>query len=155
MKVQEYFKKGQEVWVITGQGIKKAVYWRLENINGRFRWVYLGEIENYKDDYGNTKSCDEFPESKVFTSREAAVEFLRTGKTEDLKAVKTHESLFNPGEVGYRIGRGGVESERFESVRWRIGQFEYHTNGGGAAVYPERGRWFRTREEAVEALLAM
>lgn len=158
MKVKEYFKKGQEVWIITGQGIKKGSYFRLESTRDGVnnRWVYIKDLVDYKNEYGVTAYYQTFPESKVFSTREAAVDFLRTGKSEVLTAVAEHESVFEAGDIGYKIGKNGVESERFTSVEWRVGEFEYHTNAGGCAVYPERdARWFHTREEAVEALIAM
>lgn len=158
MKVVEYFKKGDTVFVYTPNGIKAAKYIRLDgDYNGQNREVYVGGLENYRDQYGTVSSYQTFPERHVFSSKEAAAEFFLTGKREDLKPVAEHESLYNAGDKVYSLGQEGIEVQTVTHVSWRLGCFEYHSNAGGCAVYFERnpGMYFRTREEAVQKLLSL
>lgn len=148
MEVQEFFKKGQDVWVLTRNGLKKGTYLQLSGPTE----FHIGPIDGYCDEYGTVKSYDYFPASKVFSTKEAAKDFLLYGKEEHLEAVKTHKSKFEVGDKVYEFSRdGGIHELMVTSVRWRLGKWEYHTNCGGGASYLERGDYFKTKEEAVEA----
>lgn len=150
MKVYECLKKGQEVWVLTNKGLKKGTYLQLSSPTE----FYIGPIDGYSDEYGTVKSYDYFPADKVFTTREAAKDFLLYGKQERPAIVETHESKFEVGDKVYSFSEGGgIREMTVTSVKWRLGQWEYHTNYGGCAYYLERGAYFKTKEEAVEAYL--
>lgn len=162
MKIYEYFKKDQEVYVLTNNGLALGRYVRkntADTVDISFMIPdgngYL-EHTGYKDEYGTMQNYAEFPERMVFASREAARMFLLTGTLENLPIVAERESAYDVGDYFYYCDKDGVHSHEITSVRWRLGQWEYHCDWGGAAVYLEdsRGRqYYKTREEAVEAYL--
>lgn len=163
MKINEYFEKGQEVYVLTNYGLCRGEYVRkntattvdvcfqVKTDDGKYC-----EHTGYRDEYGTAKNYAELPEEKVFSSKEAAKRYLLYGKREDRPIVLERESAYNVGDHFYYCDEKGLHDYVVESVKWRLGEWEYHCNWGGAAAYLEsnRGRqYYRTREEAVDAYL--
>lgn len=163
MKVYEYFNIGQEVYVLTRSGLCKGEYRRKNTattIDVSFQLLAEDgkhlEHSGYKDEYGVSQNYGEFPEKMVFSSKEAAKRYLLYGETESLPIVCERESAYNVGDHFYYVDEKGLHDYTVSSVRWRLGQWEYHCNWGGCAAYLEgsRGqRYFHTAEEAVEAYL--
>ena len=150
MKVFEKFKKGQEVFVLSQNGLLKGEYVRLNTPNS----YDIDKLVGYRDKYGTAHTYAEIEANRVFSSVEAAKRYLLYGVREELPTVATHESKFDIDDAVYDVhGDKGIRQLRVESVRWRLGEWEYHTNAGGCAYYLERGEYFATREEAVEAYL--
>ena len=147
MKIYEYFKKDQEVYVLTTNGLALGRYVRKNTANTVDISFGIGGTLSY---------IKEYPENQVFSSKEAARTYLFTGVSENRPIVLERESAYEVGDCFYYCDEEGVHSHIITSVRWRLGQWEYHCTWGGAAVYLEGGRgrqYYKTREEAVEAYL--
>ena len=163
MKIYEYFEKGQEVYVLTKGGLCKGEYrgkntattvdvcFQVKSADG----AHL-EHTGYRDEYGRAMNYGEFPEKMVFSSKDAAKRYLLTGEAESRPVVLERESAYNVGDHFYYVDEKGLHDYTVSSVRWRLGEWEYHCNWGGCAAYLEsnRGRkYYHTAEEAVEAYL--
>ena len=161
MKIYEYFEKGQEVYVLTKSGLCRGEYsgkntattvdvcFQVKTEDGK----YL-EHTGYRDEYGRELNYAELPEKMVFSSKEAAKRYLLYGEPENRQVVRERESAYNVGDHFYYVDEKGLHDYTISSVRWRLGQWEYHCNWGGCAAYLEgnRGRqYYHTAEEAVEA----
>ena len=128
MKVFEKFKKGQEVFVLSQNGLLKGEYVRLNTPNS----YDIDKLVNYHDKYGTAKTYAEVDANRVFSSVDAAKRYLLYGVREELPTVATHESKFDIDDVVYAIrGDNGICQLRVESVRWRLGEWEYHYQGNG------------------------
>ena len=163
MKIYEYFEKGQEVYVLTNNGLCKGRYARKNTnttIDVDFQLpagdgTHL-EHSGYRDQYGVRQNYAELPEKMVFSSPDAAKRYLLTGESENLPVVNERESEFDVGDHFYYVDEKGLHDYTITSVKWRLGEWEYHCNWGGAAAYLEssRGRkYYHTAEEAVDAYL--
>ena len=137
MKAYEYFNKGQEVYVLTNEGLRKGNY-----------------VEKHSLTTSNISGMER-QDYEIFTTKEAAKRYLLTGEVENRPVVRIHESSYNVGDHFFFCNEGGVQEGIVESVRWRMGQWEYHTNRGGIAYYLDHSQYyFKTREEAVENYLS-
>lgn len=138
MKAYEYFNKGQEVYVLTNEGLRKG--------------NYVGKLSETT----SRISGMERPDCEIFTTKEAARKYLLTGERDNLPVVRELESSYNVGDHFFYFAEGRIQEGIVKSVHLRLGEWEYHTNRGGIAFYLDRSSqyYFKTREEAVENYLS-